>query len=66
VLDKEPPTEVHKLCSLPNIIMAPHMAGVTVESSARMAQATVQNVLDVFDGRPDPNNVVNKEVLKGR
>ncbi|MBX3502716.1 MAG: hydroxyacid dehydrogenase [Alphaproteobacteria bacterium] len=66
VLDKEPPTEIHKLCSLPNIIMAPHMAGVTIESSARMAQATVQNVLDVFDGKPDPNNVVNKEVLKGR
>ena len=50
----------------PNVVLTAHMAGVTVESSARMAQATVQNVLDVFDGKPDPNNVVNKEVLKGR
>jgi D-3-phosphoglycerate dehydrogenase len=63
VLDKEPPIEVHKLCSLPNIIMAPHMAGVTVEASARMAAATVQNILDVFDGKPKRDNVVNKEVL---
>lgn len=64
VLDKEPPPEVHKLCALPNIILAPHMAGVTAEASARMAAATVQNILDVFDGTPNPENVVNKEVLK--
>ena len=63
VLDKEPPPELHKLCSLPNTIFAPHMAGVTVEASARMAAATVQNVLDVFDGKPNPDNVVNREVL---
>jgi hypothetical protein len=29
-----------------------------------MAAATVQNILDVFDGKPSPENVVNKEVLK--
>ena len=63
MLDKEPPPELHKLCSLPNTIFAPHMAGVTVESTARMSAATVQNVLDVFDGKPNPDNVVNKEVL---
>jgi hypothetical protein len=28
-----------------------------------MSAATVQNVLDVFDGKPNPDNVVNKEVL---
>ncbi|WP_408068536.1 hydroxyacid dehydrogenase [Vineibacter terrae] len=63
VLDKEPPAEAHKLCALPNIIFAPHMAGVTAEALARMAAATVQNVLDVFDGKPNPDNVVNREVL---
>jgi hypothetical protein len=30
----------------------------------RMATQTVDNVLRVFDGRPDPECVVNTQVLK--
>jgi D-3-phosphoglycerate dehydrogenase / 2-oxoglutarate reductase len=38
------------------------MAGVTREALDRMAVALVNNVLSVLDGRPDMDNVVNKEI----
>jgi phosphoglycerate dehydrogenase-like enzyme len=42
------------------------MAGVTVESFDRMAVATAQNLLDVLDGKPNMDHVVNKEVFVHR
>ena len=39
------------------------MAGVTSEAVERMAIVTVQNLLSVLDGKPNRENVVNKEVL---
>jgi D-3-phosphoglycerate dehydrogenase len=63
VLDKEPPDPANKLFGLENVIFSPHMAGVTKEASDRMATTAVDNVLSVFDGRPNAANVVNKEVL---
>lgn len=64
VFDPEPPLPDNPLTSLPNVITAPHVAGVTVEAFDRMAAATVQNLLDVLDGNPTADHVVNKEVLK--
>jgi len=52
------------LFDLPNVILAPHMAGVTQEALDRMAVACVRNILSVIDGRPEAENVVNKDVLK--
>ncbi len=46
-----------------NILVSPHSAGVTVESMFRMGAASAQNVVDCFDGKLDPANVINKEVL---
>jgi D-3-phosphoglycerate dehydrogenase len=63
VLDKEPPDAGNKLFGLENVIFSPHMAGVTKEASDRMAQTAIENILSVFDGRPNKANVVNKEVL---
>ena len=63
VLDKEPPDPSNKLFTLENVIFSPHMAGVTKEASDRMAVSAVENILSVFDGRPNAANVVNKEVL---
>jgi len=63
VLDKEPPDPANKLFTLENVIFSPHMAGVTKEASDRMAVTAIENILSVFDGRPNASNVVNKEVL---
>ena len=63
VLLEEPPPASHPLFKLPNVVFAPHMAGVTREAFDRMAIQAAQNVLDVLDGKPNPDNVVNKEVL---
>ena len=63
VLDREPPDPANKLFALENVIFSPHMAGVTKEANERMAIATIENVLSVFDGRINAANVVNKEVL---
>jgi D-3-phosphoglycerate dehydrogenase len=63
VLDREPPDAANKLFKLENVIFSPHMAGVTKEASDRMAVTAIENILSVFDGRPNAANVVNKEVL---
>ena len=66
VLLDEPSSTDHPLFTVPpeKLILSPHIAGVTVESMERMATQTVDNVLRVFDGRPDPECVVNTQVLK--
>jgi D-3-phosphoglycerate dehydrogenase len=66
VFDREPIAPDHPLPSLLNVVTAPHMAGVTKESFDRMAIAVANNLLDVLDGKPNPDHVVNKEVLRHR
>lgn len=63
VLDREPPDPANKLFTLENVIFSPHMAGVTKEASDRMAVTAIENILSVFDGKPNAANCVNKEVL---
>lgn len=59
----EPPAPDHPLFSLDNVILSPHVAGVTADSVARMSLACAENVLNVFDHCVDPERVVNREVL---
>jgi D-3-phosphoglycerate dehydrogenase len=40
-----------------------HSAGVTEESIHRMGYWAARNVVDCFDGKLNPDNVINKEVL---
>ena len=58
------PAPKNPLFDLPNVILAPHMAGVTQEALDRMAIACVRNLLSAIDGKPEAENVVNKGVLK--
>ena len=63
VFDQEPTPVDNPLLKLPNVISAPHMAGVTRESLDRMGVQTVRNILSALDGKPIRENVINKEVL---
>ena len=63
VFEQEPPPAGHKLFSLPNVIMAPHVAGVTREAVDRMSEQTARNILSVLDGEPLRQNVINQDVL---
>jgi D-3-phosphoglycerate dehydrogenase / 2-oxoglutarate reductase len=59
VLKAEPPAPDHPLLANDRVLISPHTAGLTSECAARMAVASVQNVIDHFAGRLDPALVVN-------
>jgi D-3-phosphoglycerate dehydrogenase len=63
VFEQEPPPVGHALHALPNVIMAPHVAGVTREAVDRMSEQTARNILSVLDGEPIRQNVINPDVL---
>lgn len=63
VLAQEPPLPEHPLLSNPRVTISPHSAGLTEECAARMAIASVQNILDCFDGKLDPALVVNAKAI---
>jgi D-3-phosphoglycerate dehydrogenase / 2-oxoglutarate reductase len=66
VFETEPVPSDNPLLKLANVITAPHMAGVTKESVARMGLTTAQNILDVLDGKPNLENVVNRTIYEHR
>jgi D-3-phosphoglycerate dehydrogenase / 2-oxoglutarate reductase len=57
VWEKEPPPAQHPLMKYDNVMVTPHMAGVTRESRARMGQIAAEQMLDALDGRPVPRIV---------
>jgi D-3-phosphoglycerate dehydrogenase len=63
VFEQEPPPMGHSLFALPNVIMAPHVAGVTREAVDRMSEQTARNILSALDGAPIRQNVINPDVL---
>ena len=64
VFDQEPPPLDNPLLKLPNFLAAPHVAGLTREAAARMAEVTVRNILSVLDGQPNCELMLNREVLR--
>src|ERR1700751_3153553 len=63
VFEQEPPPVGQPLHGLPNVIMAPHVAGVTVEAVDSMSEQTARNILSALDGAPIRQNVINQDVL---
>ena len=59
----EPTNRSLNLLELENVVVSPHCAGVTVESSARTAWIAAQNILNGLDFTLDEAFVVNREVL---
>ena len=50
----------HPLLSLDNAVLTPHLAGMTVESRARMSVAAAEEMLLMLAGKP-PKNWVNRK-----
>ncbi len=63
VFDPEPPKADNPLFGLPNVILSPHSAGLTVECVIRMATHAAQAIIDALEGRR-PEGVVNPEVFQ--
>ena len=59
----EPTNPTLNLLELENVVLSPHCAGVTVESSARTAWIAAQNTLNGLDFTLDEAFVVNREIL---
>ena len=60
VTDPEPLPGDHKLLSLPNVTVTPHMASATKETRDAMALLTVDNILAGLEGKPMPAQVKAK------
>jgi D-3-phosphoglycerate dehydrogenase / 2-oxoglutarate reductase len=63
VLVTEPPAADHPLLNNPFITISPHNAGLTEECAMRMGISAAQNILDCFDGKLNPNLVVNAKAI---
>ena len=61
VFDTQPLPRDHPLFTLDNVILTPHVAGITEDSMARMGQVTADEVLRILDGHL-PLNFCNPEV----
>jgi D-3-phosphoglycerate dehydrogenase / 2-oxoglutarate reductase len=66
VFEDEPPAPDNPLLSMDQVVVSPHIAGLTAECAERMAVSSIQNVLDFFAGRIDPALVVSGEHANGR
>jgi glyoxylate reductase len=65
VTDPEPLEPADSLCSLPNVVLTPHVGSGTVETRRAMHVLAVQNLLQAMAGRIPPA-AVNPEVLQGK
>ena len=61
VFDDEPPAKDHPLLGFDQVVLSPHIAGLTQQAAERMAVSSVQNVIDFFAGQLDPDLIVNRD-----
>ena len=62
VFEREPPTDP-AWRQLPNVVLSPHIGGLSTGAIRAMARQCVEQVLDALDGKV-PDGIVNPGVLK--
>lgn len=61
VFEVEPVPDDNLLRTFDQVILSPHIAGVTEGAAERMALGSAQNIIDFFNNEIDPALVVNKD-----
>lgn len=62
--ETEPPGADNPLWQLPNLVVTPHVAGVTAAASARVGLEAAKGVTQILAGQPvDPARIVNAAAL---
>jgi D-3-phosphoglycerate dehydrogenase len=62
--ESEPPGEDHPLYDRDDVLLSPHVGGVTVQALARMSRQAAANVRTVYDGAI-PDSTRNRAALTG-
>lgn len=61
---EEPPAADHPFFAEPNIVMTPHVGGVTRQANARVGVEAVRGILDLLGGKTlPPERVANRKLL---
>lgn len=63
VFEHEPPTTDNPLLAFDQVILSPHIAGVTEGAAERMAISSARNILAFFENDIDPALVVNRSEI---
>jgi D-3-phosphoglycerate dehydrogenase len=61
VFSNQPLAADHPLLKLDNVLLTPHVAGLTAEGSRAMGIGTARQILQLMAGEP-PEHLVNTEV----
>jgi D-3-phosphoglycerate dehydrogenase len=65
VFEQEPPPDDHPLFALPNVVLGPHIAGVTEASMKGMALA-VASIIETVLGGERPATLINPQVCEAQ
>lgn len=60
----EPPAADHPFFGVPEIVLTPHIGGVTREAGARVGVDAVRGIFQILDGQPvAPERIINRKLL---
>ncbi len=60
----EPPAADHPFFAVPEIVLTPHIGGVTRQAGARVGVEAVRGIFQILDGQPvAPERIINRKLL---